>query len=64
MNDLCMFDPDRMEWYDLSGPLNGPPPAQRDAAGLAEMAGRLYVFGGYGNAGAAMHTRRHARRLC
>ncbi len=65
LNDLRMFDPARLQWFDLSGPLNGAPPPPRDAAGLAVAAGRMYVFGGYGEAGATALARVLARvRAC
>lgn len=50
--DLHVFDPSAMAWEDLSADVSGTAPSPRYSMGFASAGGKLYVFGGYGGAGA------------
>jgi hypothetical protein len=45
-NDLHVFDPVILEWWDLSNSTHGKPPSPRCKFGIAAASGRLYIFGG------------------
>ena len=50
LNDLHRFDLARLKWEPLAT-VGAPAPAPRLYFGLAAVGGRLYVFGGLGDAG-------------
>ncbi len=52
-NDLRVYNPATMTWFDLAGHALGTPPTARWSHGFTSAGGKLYVHGGcIGNAGA------------
>ena len=49
LSDLHSFDPAARAWTDLSGAVNGTPPAARFGHGFTSTGGNLYVHGGSSN---------------
>lgn len=45
-SDLVQFDPAAMTWTELTGSIQGAPPAPRDSHGFAALDGKVYIFGG------------------
>jgi hypothetical protein len=55
-NDLHVYDPASLTWFDLSSVALGTPPSARSGHGFTPAGGKLYVHGGVGNNG--MHQLR------
>jgi hypothetical protein len=51
-NDLHVYDPASMTWFDLTSHAHGQPPTARSGHGFASVGGKLYVHGGFNGQGA------------
>ena len=45
-NDLFKFDPEALEWTQITNSAAGAQPVARDSHGWVASGGRLYLFGG------------------
>jgi hypothetical protein len=50
-NDLHLYDPASVTWFNLSSHAHGFPPCARAEHGFAWVGGKLYVHGGRGTEG-------------
>jgi hypothetical protein len=50
-NDLHLYDPASVTWFNLSSHARGSPPCERTEHGFAWVGGKLYVHGGRGKEG-------------
>jgi hypothetical protein len=59
LNDLHVFDPVKLSWFDLSAAAVGTSPAARAGAGLSAVGLRLYVHAGFSESGST-----HVKNIC
>ena len=51
LQDLFIFEPDKVTWTQMTEVMIGNPPSPREWHGFTAAAGLLYVFGGFGGPG-------------
>ncbi len=51
LNDLHMFDINKLVWIDLTGNVSGPAPKPRQSHGFTTCNDKLFLFGGWDGKG-------------